>query len=106
MKMPKGNEFAERQQNAAKAKQAMLEKFKAAPKLDDPERVAKRLEKAARAEAKAERQRIAKAEKAEQARLAAEEAAARAIAAQPTPRTEAELKAARDRRYAARKARK
>lgn len=110
MKMPKGNEFVERQQSAAKAKKAMLEKFKAAPKMDDPELVAKRLEKAALAEAKAERQRAARAEKAELARLAkeaaAQEAADKAAASKPKERTEAERKAERDRRYAARKARK
>lgn len=104
MKPPKSNDFADRQKNAAEAKKALLEKFKASPKLDDPEMVAKRAEKAERAAQKAERLRAAKAEKA----AAAEAEAARQKAAKEKLKTstEAERKAERDRRYAARKARK
>ena len=110
--------FNERMSAAAEAKKAMLEKFRAKPGADDPaflekqaarqairearearaaERKAAKL--AAEAEAKAAREAAAKAE---EERLAAEQAEREAEAA----RLKAEQKAARDARYAARKARK
>lgn len=113
MKKPKGDAFNERQQNAAKAKQALIEKLKARPAADDPavlkrqaERKAiaeareKRAEERAAAKANEEQERIEREEeerKAKEMRQARElEEAANLMAAQ---------KAARDARYAARKAR-
>lgn len=122
----RGETVADRLERAAEAKRALLEKARARDEAlaKDPEfqaRQAARIEAAkAREEREAERQ-AAKA--AERARLAAEEEvrkaeeAARAAAEaerirrggrpkSAVPKTEAELKAARDARYAARKARK
>ena len=108
---------ADRLSTAANARQAMLEKFRARPKADDPavrERMAQQVALARARETriaarKAEREAARIAHEAELARLAAEKAAAdaaervaegdRAIAML------AEQKAARDQRYAARKAR-
>jgi hypothetical protein len=114
----KGNSLADRQQNANKAKQALLEKMRAAPRPDDPEVVAQRAAKSALLAAnKAERERRraekAAAIQAEAERAAAAEAAERE-AAERKKREEAdkivtllaEQKAARDARYAARKTRK
>ena len=101
------DDFNERLGTAAKARQALLEKFRARPKPDDPaavERQAARLavshaREARKAERKAAREAEAARLQAETARQAAEEAAREAA-------LEAERKAARDARYAARKARK
>jgi len=95
--------------SAAKAKQAALEKLKARPPVDVSavaERLAAREAKEAAASEKraaqiAERTRLAE-EKAEQKRLAAEEEAAKI----KPELSEAEKKANRDARYAARKQRK
>jgi hypothetical protein len=109
----KGSGYAERLSAAAEAKQAQLDKFRARPKADDPaeadRRAARLAVSTARdariAERKAARQAEAATKKAaleaEQATQAARdaEAAARKVA------LEAEQKAARDARYAARKAR-
>jgi hypothetical protein len=106
--------FADRQKAAQEARQNILNKFRAKPGLDDPavrQRQAEREAQAAeRARARLTRE-AAKAEKiareAEEAAQAAaqlarekEEAAAREVV------LEAERKAARDARYAARKKRK
>ena len=105
--------FSERAKASAAAKRALLERHKAAPKPDPAELAAANERRVAReAEAAAAREK-AKAEK-EAAALAAQHAAAAeaqavadaAKAAQPKVPTQAELKAARDARYAARKARK
>lgn len=104
MKPPKGNDFADRQKAASEAKKALLEKFLASPKLDDPEVVARRAERVERAARKAERIQIAKAEKAQAE--AAQAAKEKAASEKKQSLTEAERKAERDRRYAARKARK
>jgi hypothetical protein len=114
----KGNSLADRQKNANKAKQALLEKMRAAPKPDDPDVVAKRAARSALLaanKAERERRRAEKeaAERAEAERVAAAEAAAREEA-ERKQREEAdkivallaEQKAARDARYAARKKRK
>ena len=89
--------FADRQKAAQEARKNILEKFRAKPGLDDPavlQRAAAREAQAAeRAKAKLARE-VAKAEQ------KAREAAAREFA------LEAERKAARDARYAARKKRK
>ena len=92
--------FQDRIANAAKAREAALAKLKAKPPLD-PKVVAERVERQKQREAK-------EAEKAEAKRLEREAKAAEkaAKAAASAPPTAAQLKAARDARYAARKARK
>ena len=116
--------FAERRQTAAEAKKALLERFKAKPAADDPAMLARQAERKAIAEARekraAEREKLrrekAEAEARERAeREAAAEAAARAEAEAKEQAEkdmiarlladEAERKAKRDARYAARKAR-
>ncbi|ABI61203.1 DUF6481 family protein [Granulibacter bethesdensis] len=120
----KFNAFNDRREAAAKAKAAMLDRFKSAPSLDDPDIKQKLEEQRIAYEARearlAERKRL-KAEEA--ARIAAEKAAAEKArieeeraheAAKAAAAVEekaralallAEQKAERDRRYAARKAR-
>ncbi|MCR9135871.1 MAG: DUF6481 family protein [Alphaproteobacteria bacterium] len=118
MKQAKGSDLQDRRKAAADAKLQMLKKFKAAPKPDDPEMVAKRAERKAQADAREARRKERIRVKQEEAdRRAAEEA--ERIAAEEAARAaelrrqadievakEAERKAERDRRYAARKARK
>lgn len=97
--------FQDRVGQAADAKRKALEKLRSKPPVD-PAVAEARAEAARQREARAEEKRAAKAEKAkadEEARAAA--AAAKAAASVPPP-TEAERKAARDARYAARKSRK
>ncbi|KQT54488.1 hypothetical protein ASG43_02520 [Aureimonas sp. Leaf454] len=121
MSTPKDNDFAERRKTAIEARKALLEKFKAKPDENDPAVQAKIAERKAIAEARearAEQKRIEAAEKAEQERLRqeqleqdrlAEEARKKAEADAHITRLladEAERKAARDARYAARKQRK
>jgi Family of unknown function (DUF6481) len=103
--------FADRQKAAQQAKKELLNKFRTQPGPDDPEVAKRRAEReavaAARARAKAEREaaeaerkrREEEAAAAEEARIAREkeEEAARLAA------LEAEQKAKRDARYAARK---
>jgi hypothetical protein len=113
----KAPDFSQRAQAARDAKAAALEKLKNKP-APDPEVVAQRraaqeAREAAEAEKRAQRKAAIEAEKAakEEARAKAKaeaEAAAEAAAAAKRPPilpTAAELKAARDARYAARKAR-
>ncbi|MGE0766995.1 MAG: DUF6481 family protein [Hyphomicrobiaceae bacterium] len=114
----KGKGFTDRLQNSTKAKQALVEKMRAAPRPDDPEVVAQRAAKSAllaanRAERERRRAEKEAAAQAEAERLAAEQAAELAEA-ERKKREEAdkivallaEQKAARDARYAARKKRK
>ncbi len=106
--------FDDRLSAAAAAKQALLERFRARPGADDPTVIAQQANLKAVAdarEARAAERRAAK--QAEAARAAAEAAARRAqdqiAATEAKARAaaiEAERKAARDARYAARKARK
>jgi type II secretory pathway component PulM len=108
------DDFGERLSKAAKAKQAALEKFKAKVGQNDPasiERQKARQAISAAREVRAAERKAAK--EAELIRLAAEKAAAEAAAAQAAIEEaarkvalEAEQKAARDARYAARKARR
>jgi Family of unknown function (DUF6481) len=117
----KANNFNDRAETAAKAKQALVERFKARPGPDDPAMVAlreQRLAVAAAREQRAAERRVAK--EAEEARKRVEaathaaEKAAQEVAARLTAQEEAarkrallvEQKAARDARYAARKARR
>lgn len=117
----KDNNFSERSTAAAKARKAMVERFRAQPGPDDPAVIAQRAAQQEIAEARDRRAAERKAAReVEAARLRAEEAArlveqkareAEAArlkieqAAQELTR-QAELKAARDARYAARKARR
>jgi hypothetical protein len=106
--------FDDRISAAAAAKQALLERFRARPAADDPGEIARQDALKAIADARdvrAAERRAAK--EAELARLAAEEAAKKAAAdlAAKEARAraaalEAERKAARDAKYAARKARR
>ena len=105
--------FADRQKAAQQAKKDLLNKFRAQPGLDDPEVAKRRAEREAvavrREQAKRERETV----KAEQKRREEEAAAAEAArvareqeeAAAQLAVAEADQKAKRDARYAARKAR-
>lgn len=105
---PFKDSFQDRVGQAAEAKRKALEKLKSKPSVD-PAVAEARLEAARQREAKAEEKRAAKAEAAraaEEAKAAeAAKAASEAAAAKPEP-TEAERKAARDAKYAARKSRR
>ncbi|HEX8443276.1 MAG TPA: DUF6481 family protein [Allosphingosinicella sp.] len=109
---PLKDTFQDRVGRAAEAKQKALDKLKAKPEIDPQvaaERQAARLAKEAkqaeaRAAKQAERERLA-VEK-EAAAKAKEDAAQAKEAAKVVPPTQAELKAARDAKYAARKGRK
>jgi hypothetical protein len=107
--------FQDRQAAAQIAKQKALDKLKAKPPVDEAvlaeRRQAWEAQQKALAderEAKAEARAAAKAEKAaaKAAEIEAAEAAAALKAARLKPASAAEMKAARDARYAARKARK
>ena len=98
---PFKDSFQDRVGQAAEAKRKALDKLRSRPPVD-PAVAAARQEASRQREARAEEKRAAKAEKAKAAD--AEKAAAEAPAAAPP--TEAERKAARDARYAARKSRK
>jgi hypothetical protein len=98
--MTYNNSFQDRAAQAAEAKQKALEQYRAKPPVDEKlaaERIAAGQEREA---AKASKAAAKKADK------KAAESAAAAKAAAAAPKTEAELKAARDARYAKRKARK
>ncbi len=98
MKSYKDPSFQDRVGRAAEAKQKALDRLRAKPPVDEKvvaERQAARLRREA---GEAEKRAAKKAAQEEQAAAAAAKAAAA-----PKPPTEAELKAARDARYAARK---
>jgi hypothetical protein len=99
-----GSTFQERVARAAEAKQKALDALRAKPPVD-PAVLAARKEAQLKREAVEAEKRAARAEAMKQAKeaKAAKAAAAAAVAAPPT---EAELKALRDARYAARKNRK
>ncbi len=124
-----GHNFQDRQASAAKAKQALLEKFRSRPPADDPavqqreaERRAvvearnkreteraeqRRIQLAAEEAARKEALRRAEEERVEREAREAAEAAQKAVDdAELIAMVEAEKKAERDARYAARKARK
>jgi hypothetical protein len=110
----KEKSFNERIQSAQAAKKASLEKFKAKPAADDPAVLARQAalkeiaENRARREAerKIAREEQAKRDAEEKARLEAERLVAEAEAAAAAEALVIAQKAARDARYAARKARK
>ena len=113
----KDQNLNERLERAAKARQAILEKFKARPAADDPEVIKRRGERMAIAEARKVRETeraVRKAKEAEERAAreviekAEQEARDRRAAIEKVIRDSAEAaerKAERDRRYAARKAR-
>ena len=118
MSVFKEKTFSDRLSTANAAKRAMLEKFRAQPKLNDPavqERLAAQLalaqaREARVAERKAQKEaervaREAELKRLEEERIAAEKEARR-IEGEKALAMLAEQKAARDARYAARKARK
>ena len=96
----KGPTYQDRVERAAAAKQEALDRLKARPVVDEATLAARREAALAREAAQAEK-RAAKQAARDQAES---EKAARA--AEAAPPSEAELKAARDARYAARKSRK
>jgi len=106
--------FLDRQAAARNAKKDIMEKFKSKPAPDDPEVLKRQAERQALAVQRADAQRVrdaAKAEKrAREAELAAEAAVQaereRLAAEEAALALKAQQKAARDARYAARKARK
>ena len=111
----KNPSFEDRVASAAKAKQKALDQFKAKPPVDAAVMAERRraweLREQALSEERASKAEAAAAAKAEKSRLrAAEVAAAEEAAAQKAarlkPASEAEMKAARDARSAARKARR
>jgi hypothetical protein len=114
-------DFSDRASSAAKAKQALIEKFRARPGPEDPAvqaKIAERLAVAAARELREQERKLAR--EAEAVRKAAEELERQAeVARRAVEKTEeekarkadllaieADRKAARDARYAARKARK
>jgi hypothetical protein len=102
--MTYNSSFQDRAAQAAAAKQKALEQLRAKPPLDE-KRAAERLAAGQQREAaKAEKAAAKKAERAEAASTANADAAAKAAAT--APKSEAELKAARDARHAKRKGRK
>jgi hypothetical protein len=116
MKSYKDPSFEDRVGRAAEAKQKAIDRLRAKPPVDEnlvaerqaarSRREAAEAEKRSARKASEEAARAAKAaEKSAIAEAAIAEAAARA-AAVPAPLTDAEKKAARDARYAARKSRK
>lgn len=105
---PFKDSFQDRVGQAAEAKRKALDKLKSKAPVDEAVAAA-RQEAARQREAKAEEKRAAKAEAAkaaEEAKAAEAAKSAEAAASAPKALTEAEKKAARDARYAARKSRK
>jgi|SRR5262245_33052816 uncharacterized protein DUF6481 len=117
MKGFKEKTFADRLQEAADARRAALERFRARPALDDPEVIRRREERLRIAQARAEREAARKAQKEAEAAVRAEQEAIERAEREARERREAiekvirdaadaaERKAARDARYAARKSR-
>ncbi|SRR5579871_4342066 len=105
--------FADRQKSAQQAKQKLLDKFRSQPGADDPEVSKRRAEREAIAANREKAQLAREAEKAEQKRREEEAAAVEATRiarekdeeANRLATLEAEQKAKRDARYAARKER-
>jgi hypothetical protein len=125
LRHPGDDNFANRRKAANEAKQQLLDKLKATPKADDPETIARRAERRATADARELRRAERVKSKQEEAERSLAAAAALADAANAEARAkaeerevqerdriarvisdEADRKAERDRRYAARKARR
>jgi hypothetical protein len=117
MKGFKEKTFADRLQEAANARKAALERFRARPAPDDPEVIKRREERMRIAQAREEREAARRTQKEAEAAVRAEREAAERVEREARERREAieklirdaadatERKAARDARYAARKAR-
>src|SRR4051794_36618068 len=103
--MTYNSSFQDRAGQASKAKQKALDQLRSKPPVDEALAAERRAAAQERDAAKAEKAAAKKAERTAAAEAAATEAAA-AEAAKPAPKSEAELKAARDARYAKRKGRK
>jgi hypothetical protein len=105
----KAPDFSERAAAARDAKQKALDKLRAKPPVDEAVMAERRAAREAREAAEAEKREAKKAAELA-AKIAAKEEAERIAEANRVPEkpkpTEAELKAARDARYAARKQRK
>lgn len=100
-------DFRERAALSREAKQRALEKLRARPVVDDAELAARKAARIERETAAAEKKRADKEQAAAAREAEARDAEARAVeAAEAIVRSEAEKKAARDARYAARKNRK
>ena len=97
--------FQDRTASAKDAKNKALEQLRAKVPLSDAEQ-AERLARSLAKETAAQEKREAAQREREAAKIARREKAEQAAANQPVVLTEAERKAARDARYAARKARK
>jgi hypothetical protein len=97
--------FQDRAASAANAKQKALDQLRAKPPVDE-KAIAERAAARGRREAAAAEKSAKKKDAQEAARREKESAAAEQAAAAASAPTEAEQKAARDARYAARKARK
>jgi len=102
--MTYNNSFQDRAGQAAEAREKALEQYRARPQVDPKEAAERIAAGEERAEAKARKAADKKVEREAAAKASAAEDAARAAAA--APRTEADLKAARDERYAARQRRR
>jgi hypothetical protein len=102
--MTYNSSFQDRAGQAADAKRKALEQYRARPPLDEKLAAERKAAAQERDAAKAEKAAAKKADRNATAEASAAEAAAKAFAAPPP--TEAERKAARDARYAARKKRK
>jgi hypothetical protein len=102
--MTYNSSFQDRAGQAAKAKQDALDKLRARPPVDPAVAAERMAADRAREAARTGKAAARKAERQEAAQAAAKSAAADAAAA--APKSEAELKAARDAKYAKRKARK
>ena len=96
--------FQDRVGSAAEAKRKALEQLKNKPQLSEQELAERQAARESREAAEAEKRAARKA--AQEAAKAEKNAAKAAAAAVPEGPSEAELKAARDARYAARKSRK
>ena len=96
--------FQDRAAQAAEAKRKALEQYRAKPPVDESQAAERLAAGQQRAAAKAEKAATKKADRKASDEAAAVAAEAKAAAA--APRSEEELKAARDARYAARKARR
>lgn len=94
--------FQERAELAAKAKQAAIEKLRAKPPVDEAVLAERRAAALAREEAQAKKREEVRAEREREKA----ERKAKAEQAKPVELSEAEKKAIRDAKYAARKARK
>jgi len=98
--------FQERTAAAKRAKSSALEKLRSKPPVDEATVAARTANRLAREAAQTEKRaaaRLAREEALAAKRARAEETAAAATATKKPARTEAELKMARDARYAARK---